>query len=433
MSNSTVRDILRELTLAERHIATAKDLVKGEAPPPAAVVPVNPGDNLLSMIANNPDGTTFKIHDDFVQDCGQVELAKPCTLVSEHARLIAILTVKPQTHFVGMTIDGANTGTILTGADGVTLDRCVLNGNVAGQHRGILANCRGMRIRNSKILNIAKDIDTQAIAGWNHTDDLEITACHLEASGENLLLGGDSSDSAEAMPRNVTVKGCYFSKRPEWRASSATCKNLLEIKCGVHVEIADNVLDYSFVDGQIGYAIVLTVRNEYGVSPWATIADVTIARNTIRHVAGGFQILGRDDRPGYASVPMSGVALLENTIADLSSAYGGNGKQIFISGGPDALTIDGNHFSCPDTIRRSSGSETPHSALCFDQPEHLCTNLVITNQEQFVEGAYGIFGTSAPGLGTPAIEMYAPGYTWVNNRVLRSGSNISWPPGTVFV
>lgn len=428
--------ILRELSKAQKHIREAKDMIRGETPPPPAdVVDVLPGDNLLTMIADHPEHTVFELHDEFVQDCGQAEFAKPCTVGTQRGRLIAILAVKPQTHLIGLTIDGATTGTILTGADGVTLDACVLNGNAAGQHRGILANAKGMRIRTTKILNIQRDIDTQAIAGWDRTDDLVVSACHLEASGENFLLGGDSSSSADNMPRNVTLTGCYLSKRPEWRASAATCKNLVELKVGDTVAMVDNVLDYSFVDGQIGYAVVLTVRNEYGSSPWSTIRNVLFRNNLIRHVAGGFQILGRDDRGGqYPSVTMSGVTLQDNTIEDLSAnRYGGNGKQIFISGGPDHLVIDGNSFTCPDAIIRRSGSETPHSALCFDQPQYVCTNLVITNQRQFVEGAYGIFGTSAPGLGTPVLDMYAPGYTWVANTVKSSGSNINWPPGTVLV
>ena len=435
MSPTTKDKILAHLHLADHHIDRAVELVEGVPPPPVVhAVPVNPGDNLLAMIADNPEGTVFQIHDDFIQDCGQVELAKPCTLRSTRARLIAILYVKPKTHFIGITIDGASTSTILTGADDVTLDGCTLNGNIAGQHRGILANCRGMRVRTTKILNIASSIDTQAIAGWDKTDDLVVSGCHLEASGENFLLGGDSSSSESAMPRNVTVTGCLLSKRPEWRSGSATCKNLLELKSAVDVTITDNVMEYSPVDGQIGYGVVFTVRNEYGSSPWSTIRNVRFEGNTVRHIAGGIQILGRDDRgSGYPCQVMSGLTIRGNTFEDISALYGGNGKQVFISGGPDALTIDGNTFRCPDTVIRRTGSETPHSALCFDQPQHLCTKLVVKNQAQFVEGCYGIFGTSAPGLGTPAIEMYAPGYVWEQNTVLRSGSNISWPPGTIFV
>jgi len=426
--------ILRHLDKAQEHIAIAYKLVEGETPPPPASVAVKPGDNLLQLIADHPEHTLFDVHDDFVQDCGQAELAKPCTLRSAHARLIAILYVKPQTHFLGMTIDGATNGTILTGADSVTLDGCTLNGNPGGQHRGILANCKGMRVRTTKILNIARDIDTQAIAGWNLTDDLQVLNCQLEASGENFLLGGETSESEAAMPRNVTVSGCLLNKRPEWRAGVATCKNLVELKVGENVTITDNVMDYSCADGQAGYGIVMTVRNEYGASPWAIIKNVRFEGNAIKRVAGGFQIMGRDDRgPAYASRVMTGVTIKGNTIDDLSARYGGNQRQVFISGGPDRLTLDGNAFSCPDAIVRRSGGETPHSALCFDQPEHVLTNFVVMNQDVFIEGVYGIFGTSAPGLGTPALEMYAPGYRWENNRVRDSGSNISWPPGTVMV
>lgn len=422
---ATKDEIIAELEAAEKHIATAKQMVNAVSPPDIDSVAVNPGDNIIQMMYDNPDGTVFKVHNDFVQNVGWVEFPKPCTLQSERARLIGVMYAKPDTRFIGMTLDGGDNGTILTVGDGNTLDACVLNGNIGGQQRGILVNARGVRIRNTKILNIARDIDTQAIAGWDRTDDLEVVRCQLEASGENFLLGGDQAQSADRMPRNVLVSGCLLNKRTEWRAGAPTCKNLVELKVGENIEVRDNVMDYSFVDGQIGYAIVLTVRNEYGGAPWSTIKNVTVRDNQINHIAGGFQILGRDDRPGYQSIVMENVLIWGNKITDMSNRWGGNGRQVFISGGPTGLTLDGNSFTC---------ATTPNSALSFDQPEHKCKGLSIVNQELFTEGEYGIIGTSAPGLGKATLDFYAPNYVWDNNKVHKSGvNNINWPKGTIFV
>jgi hypothetical protein len=421
----TKEQILRHLTLAEKHIAEAKEMIEGESPAEDYVL-VNPGDNLIQMIQDNPEDTTFQIHSDFVQDCGiDAQLAKPCTLISERARLIGIFFPKPNTHFIGMTLDGANENTILTGADNVTLESCILNGNPEkGQHRGISANCRGMRVKNTKILNIAKDQDTQAIWGANGTNDLEVTGCILEASGENVLFGGDTSTSEENIPRNIKIEGNYITKKIAWKDSSATCKNLIELKQADGIIIVGNTMEYSFVDGQTGYAIVLTVRNEYGASPWANVKNVIVENNIIRHVAGGIHILGRDDR--NTSQIMTNILIKNNKIEDMSWDWGGNGRQIFITGGPDKVTFEGNEFDCPTL---------PNSAISFDQPEHLCTDLVFRDQIQLVEGEYGIIGTSAPSLGVAALEMYAPGYIWENNNVKKSDVNpyITWPEGTNFV
>src|SRR5436189_1248293 len=430
---ATKQEILAELTAAEGHIATAKQMVDSTGtpapiPPPSLdYVEVNPGDNIMQMIQDHAAGTKFHLHDEFVQDCGiEAAFPKPCTLFSKRATLIGIFYAIPNMHFIGMTLNGANSNTILTGADNVKLDACTLNGNVGGQHRGILANCRGMRIRNTKILNIAKDQDTQAILGTNYTDDLEVLGCQLEASGENILFGGDTSVSEAAIPKNIKIKGCLVTKKLEWKDNPATCKNLIEIKQGTDIEITDNVLEYSFVDGQTGYAFVLTVRNEYGQSPWATIRNLRIENNHIQHVAGAFHLLGRDDRgSNYPSQIMNNVLIKNNRIDDMSWEWGGNGRQIFITGGPDKVTFDGNEFDCP-TLQ--------NSALSFDKPKYLVTDLVIKNQ-MMVDGEYGIIGTSSPGLGTPALEMYAPGYKWENNTIKIMGGNpyVSWPAGTSFI
>jgi len=421
---ATKEQILRQLTLAERHIERAKRMIEGVGP--SDYVSVNPGDNIMQMIADNPEGTKFQIHDDFVQDCGiEAILAKPCSLVSERARLIGIFFPQPNTNFIGMTLDGANENTIVTGADYVTFDACTLNGHPEkGQHRGIMVNAKGMRVKNTKILNIAKSQDTQAICGTDKTNDLEVTGCMLEASGENILFGGDNSSSEENIPRNIKIEGNLLTKKLEWRESDATCKNLIELKEADGVIIVGNTMEYSFVDGQTGYAIVLTVRNQDGNCPWATIRNIIVEDNTISHVAGGIHILGRDDR--NISQIMTNILIKNNKIEDMSWEWGGNGRCIFLTGGPDKVTFEGNEFHCPTL---------PNSAISFDQPEYLCTDLVFRDQKQLVEGEYGIIGTSAPSLGVGALEMYAPGYIWENNNVKKSDVNpyITWPAGTNFI
>lgn len=414
--------ILEQLTLAEEHIAIAKDMINE---PPGNEVPVNPGDNILQLIQDNPDNTIFAVHNDFIQNVGEATLAKPCTLKSSRGTLLCILSTQPDTHFIGMVLEGSDTRTILTGNDRVTVDACSLLGNVNGQHRGIAANCKGMRIRNNRILGIWKDVDTQAIGGWDGTDDLEIIGNELEASGENIMFGGADSSSAANMPRNIRIESNHLFKNLDWRADpKASCKNLIELKAAQNVAIRNNVMEYSFVDGQIGYGIVFSVRNQDGHAPWSTIQNVVFESNIVKHIAGGISILGRDDTPGHASVPMSNVVFKKNQFLDISSDFGGNGREIFITGGPDQLTFDENEFQCP----------TIPGGMYFDQPQYLCTNLAFRNQVLIVEGYYGIWGQNAPALGKAVLDMYAPGYVWDNNKVHKSGiRNIQWPNGTIFV
>jgi hypothetical protein len=124
---------------------------------------------------------------------------------------------------------------------------------------------------------------------------------------------------------------------------------------------------------------------------------------------------------------MSNVLIKNNMFEDINQqAFGGNGREIFISGGPHALTIDGNSFY--------EGGSYVVNGIYFDQPWNLCTNLVIKNQERIIEGHYGIFGTNAGGLGKIVLDKYAPGYVWENNKVWKSGiRTINWPAGTIFL
>lgn len=419
-------DILTHLERARAHLYDATALLQPPTPTPTPTAPeivVAPGDNLPSLVEIHPPGTVFALHPDFHQDVGVWVIGKPCVIRSDGlGRLEGALTaVAPDVRFIALRIDGDG-GTILTTGLRTRVDICTLNGHANGQHRGIAVNSAGVRILRTSVLNIAKDIDTQAIAGWNGTRDLEVADCDLEASGENVMFGGGDSDSEAMMARDIRIRRCRMSKRQEWRADPrVTCKNLFELKAVDGLLLEDCELEYSFVDGQVGFGLVLTVRNQDGAMPWATIANVLITRNVIRHVAGGVSILGRDYT--HPSGVMHDVTFRANRYEDIDPAqWGWNGREWAISGGPRNLRFEGETFS-----GRNLGG------LYFDQPQHRLDGFSVTNS-QFVEGEYGIVGTDAPALGLTALAMYAPDYVWDNNRVQRSGHrHIDWPAGTTFV
>ena len=57
-------------------------------------------------------------------------------------------------------------------------------------------------------------------------------------------------------------------------------KNLFELKNARRVLVEGNLMEYVWQEAQIGYAILLTPRNQDGKAPWVTIEDVTIRRNS---------------------------------------------------------------------------------------------------------------------------------------------------------
>jgi hypothetical protein len=286
----------------------------------------------------------------------------------------------------------------------------------------VLANVSGVTVDRSVILNIRHTDDAQAIIGWDGTKNLTVTDCQLESSGENIMLGGGDPSSESNTPQDVLIQHCWMRKPLAWKGKAGTTvKNLFELKNAKRVKVLNCTLENSWGgQGQTGYAIVLTVRNQYGGATYATIEDVEIADCTVKNAASGVQILARDD--SQPSGRMSRVALRRNTFTGLQgSALAGVGHQVFISAGPKDLELSANSFA---------GSNL-NSFLSFDGPQFTAEGLVVADNSG-QEGEYGIFGSDAPGLGRAALEMYAPGCRWERNRISRgqSGRWINYPEGT---
>jgi len=112
--------------------------------------------------------------------------------------------------------------------------------------------------------------------------------------------------------------------------------------------------------------------------------------------------------------------LMKGNSYDIVAALGAS-RQYAITAGPDKLVLDGEIFTGPNL----------NSFLNFDDsdPTKKCTGFQFNNCN-FQEGDYGIFGTDAPALGTPVLDMYAPGYVCNNNIVNKgtSGRFIAYPP-----
>jgi len=431
---ATQEQIVVELKKAQDTIGSAIAMVN-ETQFPSDEIIVKNGDNLLNLIQDNQEDSIFNLDADFVQDVGQCIIPKPCTIKSPGtAKLVnASIDARPRdVKFFGIVMDGHKEVTILITGPRTFVEDCTLNGSPLTQHRGILCNTEGCRILSTRILNIFMSNDTQAIAGFAGTKDLIVSDCELEASGENIMFGGDTTPSDDAIPNGILIRNSHLFKNPSWRAdTNAGCKNLFELKECRNLLMEGCNLEYSFVDGQIGYGIVLSVRNQYGRSPWATIQNITIQDNNLSHMAGGLSILGRDDtvKNGvrYPSVTMNNVLVRKNNFTDIDpSKYGNNGRTVFVSGGPINLSLEENYFDGANL------SQAMIFDRCGDPYLEKSENLrVIKNR--FVEGYYGMMAQDGPGLGEVAINFAAPGYNWTENVVKKSGfRNIKWPTSTIF-
>lgn len=383
---------------------------------------VEPGANLQSLVADVPAGTTLVLAPGFVQG-GGLTLPRPQTIFGGKI-LGAVIGGAPGITFRGVAMEGTTNGqTILTAADDCLVEDCTLTGSPIGQHRGILANAARVTVRRTAITNIWHSMDTQAIAGWDGTRDLLVEDCRLEASGENACFGGTDPRSEAGIPQDITFRRCTLTKPAHWRTlANCTNKNLFELKNAKRVLVEDCAMAYSFVDGQIGFAILLTVRNQDGTAPFSTIEDVIIRRTTVSHCAGGIQLLGTDYT--HPSGLMKRVTFDRVTIDDISPEWGMNQRCVQLGAGAEDLAFRNCAFT-------GTGINT---AMTFTTDNPRYTRLVVDGCT-FPEGEYGLKGDveNLP-LGRPVLEHYAPGYQWTNNRVVPNVPRprvINWPAVTV--
>jgi len=399
---------------------------------------IRPGDNLLDILAQAEPGAVFSIDPQFVADLSFYDLPKPVTLKNlidpgpsrvdtnlNGPLLKGILqTTQPNTVLSGLRLEGhTKDGTLISPGSQNVLDRCLLMGSVDGQHRGVAANNADIRVSRCHVGNIWHSQDTQAVAGFNKTRNLLVEDSFLEASGENIIFGGDDCESESAIPQDITITDCHLYKPPHWKDTPGlTVKNLYELKNCLRVVMKRCHLENNWVNGQDGFAIVLTVRNQDGGNPYATIEDCLIEDCIVTRSPAGVSILGRDYR--NVSKIMRNMVLRKVRFEEINDTYSGNGRQMMISGGPKDFIVD----QC-----RWNTVTNPHSAIVFDQEENKLEGFQYTGNYAH-EGDYGIHGTSAPGLGVKALDFYCPqGYTWERNTIVDYAPYIVWPAGTELV
>lgn len=410
------------------------DAMMAPAPDPR-VVPVPLGANLFDMIESNQPGMTYLLPEGYTYDATvPVQVRKPTRIEgppyaggvrSAVIRVPKVEVLAPGVMLNRLLVIGRNKDwpVVVAGPDMAVVDCRITSEN--GARRGIEVNAGGVQIVRSAIDNIWHREDAQAIAGWDGTTDLLVEDCTLEASGENVMFGG-SDCPADRIPKDITIRRCVMSKPLSWRGrTDMTVKNIFELKNAVGVLVEDCALHNVWAHGQTGYAVLLTVRNQYGTAPWSTIQNVVFRRNHVRSMGSAIQILARDDR--HESVRMRAVDIVDNTFDDITpGVYGGSGKQLSITNGPLDLTVTGNTFigtGLNSFISFAGGVAVPVERFVFER-------------NNVMEGAYGIHGDGAPvSVGKPTLDYYAPGYVWSGNVVTRTQTErwINYPAGTTMV
>lgn len=202
--------------------------------------------------------------------------------------------------------------------------------------------------------------DAQAIGGRSGMT-LLIQNNTLEGSGENVLFGGAPAFYPNSITTDLEIIGNTFDKPLSWYDSpqnsqfvcvqqkSGGCghweaKNLLELKEGRRILVSGNTFANSWVDGQTGFALLITPRGN-GVDYFVIVEDVSYQNNYITHTNNGLAFTDQDSiAPAHSEITRS-VAFENNAGWDIGDAFwGGKANMLLLSPGFDGLTVSNNTF-----------------------------------------------------------------------------------------
>lgn len=328
----------------------------------ADVIAVHAGDDLAAVVAGAPAGATL------VVDAGAT-FTLTGTLVLDKPLTIQGGTITLPNHALEIVS--------ITGPQ-VTLDRVTLLGDpVKGQKRGIAIRGDDWQVLGCTVQDcFLTDQDTQAVFVGAGTKGL-LKGGTFFGGAETLLIGGEDPPSADRIPAQIVVQDAVFGKKLEWRGLGVNVKNAFEVKNVKGLTVTNCQFFYSWVSGQTGHLLLLTVRNQDGTAPFSTIEDVVIQDCQFAHGVGAMVILGHDDQ--FPSQRMARVTIQRCTFADVDPlAWGGDesDKLIQIGNGPVQLTVDGNAFD---------GQHLGSDVFFYGDP---CQALTLTNNH-WPKAAFG--------------------------------------------
>lgn len=335
----------------------------------------------------------------------RTDVGKLFTIVSRRASEPALVTLPGAHHWriVGahLTQTGGNTyGIFRCGeAEGWTsivriphhieLDRSLvdIDPDKVEERRGIQPHCDDLTIRRSIVDGIHETgNDSQAIGGWEGTSRIAIIDNELTAASEVILFGGAASSAITPVPQDIEIRGNWIHLHRSWlRKGSWNFKNLLELKSARRVHITDNLFETAWPQAQTGWSILFTAR---GDRPWMVLEDVLFARNVVRDVASGINILGFDNDGGAGTLGRR-ITITHNLIVtkkDMDPEFHGDGRCLMLLGGP--VDVVYRHNTCINDGAAAVTVDTfPGGILGFEYADNLQ-----------LHGAYGVVGTArAPG------------------------------------
>lgn len=364
------------------------------------------------VLRNHPGTAVTTITTDGTIPVGRIQPGTPLAVICSSSTDAPLRTDAGAHHYalVGLEVCEVNGGyaSVAVGTNEetaieqfphhLTFDRIRITG-IGQQRRGVMAIGGSIVLKDSAITGIKfSGEDSQAV--WlNGPGPYVLDNNNLEGAGENLLVGGADPKVPMLVPTDITITRNWLHKPLAWRGTATTVKNLLELKNAKQVRISGNLLENVWQNGQSGYAVLFTPRNQEGTCPWCIVEDVIFEKNLVRHAGGAVNVLGRDDeKPSQLT---NRIRIQQNAFLDIGSAWASGGYVFMVGAGPTGVVFDHN------TVRTASarGLLTAYGA---PSPGFVFTaNLAPSD-------AYGVFGDGT-GTGTAAITKYFPGGVLTQN------------------
>ncbi|HKX27554.1 MAG TPA: hypothetical protein VJ302_07675 [Blastocatellia bacterium] len=304
-------------------------------------------------------------------------------------------------------------------------DRVYIHGNPnVNLRRGIALNAAATAVIDSYISDIHEiGADAQALAVWNGPGPFKIVNNYLEASGDNFLAGGAIPTIPNLIPSDIEFQRNHCFKPLTWKVGEPNyagkhwqVKNHFELKNSQRVLVNGNTFENNWLDAQVGFAILFTVRTEDGNAAWAVVNDVTFTNNILRHSGSGINISGSDEAPAIGDSRR--IRIANNLFEDINGPRWGeaDGRWLQIIAGPDEVIVEHNTVFQTGTLVYADG----------DPP---CQGFVFRNNLA-PHNAYGFFG-SGVGSGTEALNRYFPGAVFKKNVII-GGTAKDYPPDNLF-
>jgi hypothetical protein len=132
-----------------------------------------------------------------------------------------------------------------------------------------LSRCVALNSANSFVVDSwledchSKGNDSQAIAGWNGAGPFLIQNNYLDGAAQSIMFGGADPSIPNLVPCDITIRGNHMTRPVAWK-NVWTEKTIMELKNACRVLIEGNVLEHTWVDGQVGFGVLLKATDQGG-------------------------------------------------------------------------------------------------------------------------------------------------------------------------